>query len=60
QLRTEQHLKQQDLVEQVGVGLRAYQNYERGLREPPLSIAVALADFYKITLDELVGRERRT
>lgn len=39
------------------MSLRAYQNYERGLREPKLSALVALADFYEVSLDELACRE---
>ncbi|WP_295581819.1 helix-turn-helix domain-containing protein [uncultured Oscillibacter sp.] len=58
QLRTETGLKQQELADKVGISLSGYQNYERGLREPPLSTLVALADFYDLSLDELVGRER--
>ena len=56
QLRKERGWKQQDIVEQLGIALRSYQYYEHGNREPPLSVLIALADFYNITLDELVGR----
>ena len=56
QLRTNRNLKQQDIVQSIGIALRSYQYYEHGEREPPLSVLIALADFYGITLDELVGR----
>ena len=36
----------------------AYQNYERDVQEPSLSALVALADFFDISLDELVCRQR--
>jgi len=39
------------------MSLRAYQNYERGQREPKINAAIALADFYDISLDELVCRD---
>jgi transcriptional regulator with XRE-family HTH domain len=58
QLRKERGLKQPELVEQLGISLRAYQYYERGEREPALSTLIALADFYDISLDELVCRKR--
>ena len=58
QLRKERGLKQPELVEQLGISLRAYQYYERGEREPALSTLIALADFYDISLDDLVCRER--
>ncbi len=57
QLRMERHLKQQDIVNQLGVALRSYQYYEHGEREPPLTVLIAIADFYGVTLDELVDRE---
>ena len=55
-LRKEKNLTQPDVATGAGLSLRAYQNYERGLREPQLSALVALADFYDISLDELVCR----
>lgn len=38
------------------MSVRAYQNYEWGLREPKMTALIALADFYGISLDELVCR----
>ena len=34
---------------------RAYQNYELGVREPKLSIIMRIAEFYKVSIDYLVG-----
>ncbi len=56
-LRTKAGLTQQAVAEGAGMCLRAYQNYERGLREPKINAAIALADFYNISLDELVCRD---
>ena len=58
QLRKERGLKQPELVEQLGISLRAYQYYERGEREPALSTLIALADCYDISLDDLACRQR--
>ena len=33
----------------------AYQNYEAGRQEPRLSILIRIAQFYKVSLDYLVG-----
>lgn len=33
-----------------------YSKYERSEREVPLAILVALADFYKVSVDYLIGR----
>ena len=51
-------LKQTELAKIIGIGWRGYQTYERGEREPTLSTLIALADFYGLSLDELVCRER--
>ena len=59
QLRKSRGLKQTELAEQIGISWRAYQTYERGQREPTLSTLTALADFYGITVDELICHERK-
>jgi len=56
-LRTKAGLTQPAAAKGAGMSLRAYQNYEWGLREPKINAAIALADFYGISLDELVCRE---
>lgn len=58
-LRTEHNIPQANLAKAAGVSLPTYQRYEYGTREPQLSTLIALADFYNITLDDLVCRERR-
>lgn len=57
-LRKQRDLTQPQVAEGAGLSLRGYQNYERGLREPSLSALISLADFYDISLDELVCRQR--
>ena len=56
-LRKARGLSQTAVANEIGIALRTYQYYERGEREPQLSILIRLADFYRIPLDELVGRE---
>lgn len=58
ELRKERGLKQQELADALNISLRAYQYYERGEREPLLSLAVRMADFFGVSLDELACRER--
>ena len=55
-LRKERGLKQTELAPFIGISWRAYQTYERGEREPQMSTLIALADFYDVSLDELVCR----
>lgn len=57
-LREKSGLTQEAVASGAGLSLRAYQNYERGLREPKISALVALADFYNISTDDLLCRGR--
>lgn len=57
-LRKSKGLKQTELALQIGINWRTYQTYERGQREPSLSALIALADFYDLSLDDLVCRKR--
>ena len=57
-LRNGRGLSQKEVAIAIGAGVRAYQRYEYGEREPQLSVLIALADFYNISLDELVCRQR--
>lgn len=55
-LREDRDLTQKDIALHLNMQLTVYQRYERGERELPLWAAIKLADFYKVTLDYLVGR----
>lgn len=47
---------QKDIAKDVNLSLRAYQYYERGQREPTASVLIALADYFDVSIDYLVGR----
>lgn len=47
---------QKDIAATVNITVRAYQYYEKNQREPTLSVLIALADFFDVSLDYLVGR----
>lgn len=55
-LRLERHLQQSNVASIIGCGQPLYSRYERGEREIPLPALIALADFYDVSLDYLVGR----
>ena len=55
-LREDNDLSQTELARILHISQRAYSHYENGEREIPLSILIALADYYKVSLDYLVGR----
>lgn len=59
-LRKKRGVVQKELAEIAGVSVHTYQRYEYGEQEPQLSALVALADFYDLSLDELVCRERKS
>ena len=56
QLQKERKLLQKDIASSVGLSLRAYQYYEKGQKEPTLSVLLRLADYFDVSLDYLVGR----
>ena len=54
-LREDSDLTQIQLAEQLGLYTTTYQRYERGERELPLDIAIALAKFYNVSIDYIAG-----
>lgn len=57
-LRESRGTKQREIARALGISLHAYQRFEYGEQEPRLSILAALADFYDLSVDELICRER--
>lgn len=57
-LREKKKISQKELAKAIGISVHAYQRFEYGEQEPRLSVLIALADFYDLSLDELVCRER--
>jgi transcriptional regulator with XRE-family HTH domain len=55
-LKTSRNILQKDIAHAIGLSLRAYQYYERGDREPTASNLIALADYFNVSIDYLVGR----
>ena len=56
ELRKEKKLKQQELADQFSVKLRTYQGYEYGESYPEVGKLLAIADFFDVSLDYLMGR----
>lgn len=55
-LRNERGLTQKQLGEVTGLSARGIQDYELGQRKPGLDALIALADFFGVSIDYLVGR----
>ena len=56
QLREERELKQKDIAAMLDVTLRHYQRMEHGAVNIPTLTLCALADYYGVTTDYLLGR----
>ena len=56
QLRTERRITQKEMGDYLKISTRAYQYYEEGKRYPDFEGLIALADYFQVSLDYLVGR----
>ena len=58
ELRLEKGIGQVELAQHLDVSKGIISLWENNLREPLMSNLIAIADFFDITLDDLVGRTR--
>ena len=56
-LREDHDQTQKEIADILNMQLTVYRRYETGEREIPLWAAIKLADYYKVSLDYLVGRK---
>lgn len=57
ELRKAKNLTQNELANAIGVTQKAIDFWEKEINEPKESYIIALADYFQITTDELLGRE---
>ena len=55
-IRQAKNIRQVDAAKAANVTVRAYQYYEKAEKEPTLSVLIALADYFAVSIDYLVGR----
>ena len=55
-IRKQKKITQVQAARAAGVSEAMYQFYEYGKNEPTASVLIALADFFDVSLDYLVGR----
>lgn len=55
ELRKKNKKSQTQLAEELNLTQRAYSHYETGTREPSIDTLIRIADYYKISLDTLMG-----
>ncbi len=58
-LREDADLTQAQIGKMLSISHRTYSHYESGSREIPLELLIKLADYYNVSLDEMVGRKRK-
>ena len=54
--RISQELSQQELAKEINVSYQTISHWETGYAIPAIDELVTLADFFKTTIDELIGR----
>ena len=57
--RIERGKSQLQLAKETGISQQNISRWEKGQMLPSIEFCIALADYYGITLDELVGRDFR-
>ena len=56
ELRAENHYKQREMAELLGLKLRGYQGYEYGKTYPTVPGLMKIADYFQVSTDYLLGR----
>lgn len=57
-LREDNDLTQTEIANVLHISQRAYSHYENGTREMPISILIAIARYYDVSIDYLVGETK--
>lgn len=58
ELRKQKHVTQEELAAELGVTAAAVSKWENGYTLPDVLMLCALADFFAVTTDELLGRAK--
>ncbi|MDO4650770.1 MAG: helix-turn-helix domain-containing protein [Eubacteriales bacterium] len=60
ELRKEKNLTQEQLAEKLNVSGRTVSRWETGSNMPDISLLVELAEFYEVSIPEIIGGERKS
>ena len=55
ELREQKGVTQKEVATAVGCTPTVYSRYERGEREPDISTLCSLADYFKVSIDSIIG-----
>lgn len=58
-MREDADLTQAAVASMLGIQQTVYSRYERGFQTIPLEHLIRLADYYRVSLDYLVGRSNK-
>lgn len=58
-IREDHDVKQQELAKILGISTAQYSRIENNLSNMSINQAIILADYFGVSLDELVGRETK-
>lgn len=56
ELRKESGLKRSELARQLKINQNTLANYENELRQAPYELLIQFADYFSVSIDELLGR----
>lgn len=56
-LRQENNIGQKELAEVLDTTVKTISHWETGYSEPSIAQLIALADYFEVTIDELVDRK---
>ena len=59
EMRKAEGMKQEQLAEKLQINRVNYTRYETDVTRPDYETLIAIADFYNISLDEMLGRDER-
>lgn len=57
-LRKSKNLTQTEMGSNLDIVSSTYSKYEQGIREPNIDMLVKIADFFNVSVDEIIGREK--
>lgn len=57
EIRKKLNLTQIEVASPLGITVASYSRYERGEREPDFDTLIKLADFFKVSIDYILGRQ---
>lgn len=60
ELRKEQRITQEDLAEKLNVSSRTISRWETGSNMPDISLLIEIADFFDVSIPEIINGERKS